>query len=83
VRRGDLGGEFDGARSCPLRGVRPVSDVTSGRSPVERPPSKAPDGRSAPAPRIVHTSPLSIGHIIAQLNELHDLIAGNPAERRK
>ena len=33
---------------CGVRPVSPVSDLTSGRPPVERLPPKAPDGRSAP-----------------------------------
>jgi hypothetical protein len=53
-----------------------VTDVTSGRSPVER-PDKAPGGRSAP-PRGTDTPPLSIEHVIAQLNALHDLIVERP-----
>lgn len=51
--------------------MSPVSDLTPGRSPVERLPSKAPDGRSAPPDvELLITKVAALAGLLAQVVEM-------------
>ncbi len=50
-----------------MPGMRPVTAPIPGRSPVERPPSKAPGGRSAPPDTVPTTEVTALAELLAEV----------------